>query len=41
MEKKNRYKRKTFQTYFEDYCIADTEKEIYNKDIYNFNETKF
>ena len=40
-EKKNAHKPKTFQTYYKDYCIAKTKKEIYNKDIYNFDKMKF
>lgn len=39
--KKNTYKLKTFQTYFQNYCIIKTEKKIHNKNIYNFDKTRF
>lgn len=40
MEKKNIHKPKTIQTHFKDYCIDKTQKG-HNKDIYNFDKTRF
>lgn len=41
MERKNAHKPETFQTHFEDYRVAKTEKGIHNENIYNFDETGF
>lgn len=40
-KKKNAYKPKSFQTYFKDYWVTKIDKEIYNEDIYNFDQTRF
>lgn len=40
-ERKNALKPETFQTHFEDYRAAKTEKGIHDEDIYNFDETWF
>lgn len=38
-QRENEHKPQNFQIYLEDYCAAKTDKEIHDKDSYNFDET--